>query len=348
MPSRRSLPPALLALSLLTLAATAPRAHAESADAFKTRLHQAANESALDDPQLKPWHLKLAYQLFDAKGAQTEAGTVEEWWSSPSLYKIVYASPSYTGTQIRNADGLFYTPGGGILPSTVESILDQTIHPMPSDRDIDGATPDLRKQSFGKIPLDCIMLDQPIQGIAYPPLAFFPTYCFDPGKTSLRASFDFGTLFSVRNRTGRFQNKDVSLDLSAAINGILTYKAQVVALQTFTASDTLYISTPEMQKQGNALVGVSAGVMAGNILSKVQPIYPQRAKVYRNSGTVVLHAIIGRDGHIHSLRVISTPDPDLAMSAIAAVRQWTYKPYLFNGVPTEVDTMVTVNYKMYP
>ena len=64
------------------------------------------------------------------------------------------------------------------------------------------------------------------------------------------------------------------------------------------------------------------------------------------TGTVVLHAIIGRDGHIHTLRVVATPDVDLATAALAAVRTWTYRPYLLNGEPVEIDTTVIVNFAL--
>jgi len=84
--------------------------------------------------------------------------------------------------------------------------------------------------------------------------------------------------------------------------------------------------------------------MAGNILSKPQPIYPESAKRDRTEGTVILRAIIARDGRVASLHIISTPSPDLAIAAIAAVRRWTYRPYLLNGLPTEVDTTITVNF----
>lgn len=55
-------------------------------------------------------------------------------------------------------------------------------------------------------------------------------------------------------------------------------------------------------------------------------------------------ARIGRDGRIHALKVISSPDADLAIASLAAVRQWTYKPYLFNGMPVDVNTLITVNF----
>jgi protein TonB len=57
----------------------------------------------------------------------------------------------------------------------------------------------------------------------------------------------------------------------------------------------------------------------------------------------VLHAIIGTDGKIQSLNVLSGP-AELTQSAIDAVSQWVYKPYLLNGEPTAVETTITVNY----
>jgi protein TonB len=91
---------------------------------------------------------------------------------------------------------------------------------------------------------------------------------------------------------------------------------------------------------------ISGGVLAGNILSKVQPTYPPLAKVMHLSGVVVLHAIITKDGTIDSLRVSSATNPIFEMAALSAVRQWVYKPYLLNGEPTMVDTTITVNFNL--
>jgi TonB family protein len=89
-------------------------------------------------------------------------------------------------------------------------------------------------------------------------------------------------------------------------------------------------------------VAVSSGVMAGNIMRKVAPAYPQSAKERRVSGTVVLGAVIGRDGRIHHLRVISSPNMDLSLAALYSVQQWVYKPYLLQGQPVEVTTQINV------
>jgi TonB family protein len=102
---------------------------------------------------------------------------------------------------------------------------------------------------------------------------------------------------------------------------------------------------PEPMQEASPARQVSAGVMAGNILTKVTPIYPQAAKDAKVQGAVVLDAVIGKDGTIRSLKLVSGPD-ELTHSAWNAVSQWTYQPYLLNGQPTEVETTITVNYSL--
>src|SRR6201993_5485582 len=93
-------------------------------------------------------------------------------------------------------------------------------------------------------------------------------------------------------------------------------------------------------------VRISQGVTQGMVLRRVQPTYPQMAKIARVQGAVVLAAIIGKDGTIQNLHVVSTASPLLNQAAIDAVKQWRYRPYILNGEPVEVDTTVTVNFTL--
>jgi protein TonB len=92
-------------------------------------------------------------------------------------------------------------------------------------------------------------------------------------------------------------------------------------------------------------VRVSAGVTQGLKVRDFKPVYPALARQARIQGTVVLRAVIGKDGSIENLQLISG-HPMLAPAAIDAVRQWKYKPYLLNGEPVEVDTEVQVNFTL--
>jgi len=88
-------------------------------------------------------------------------------------------------------------------------------------------------------------------------------------------------------------------------------------------------------------VNISAGVAAGMIISKTSPVYPDDAKKAGVSGRVELEAIIGRDGMVQNLKVVSGPDL-LQQAALDAVKTWRYRPYLLNGEPVEVRTIINV------
>ncbi|HKW16042.1 MAG TPA: TonB family protein [Terriglobales bacterium] len=92
-------------------------------------------------------------------------------------------------------------------------------------------------------------------------------------------------------------------------------------------------------------VRVSQGVTQGMVLHRVQPMYPPLARTARVQGSVVLAAVIGKDGTIQNLHVLSG-HPLLTQAALDAVKQWRYRPYILNGEPVEVDTQVTVNFTL--
>ncbi len=86
-------------------------------------------------------------------------------------------------------------------------------------------------------------------------------------------------------------------------------------------------------------------ISEGDLIRKVQPTYPALARSARIQGTVVLQAIISKQGTIENLTVV-TGHPTLAPAAIEAVRQWRYRPYILNNEPVEVETQITVNFSL--
>lgn len=92
-------------------------------------------------------------------------------------------------------------------------------------------------------------------------------------------------------------------------------------------------------------VNVSPKTMENQLITKVMPKYPVEAKKARIEGKVVLNAVIGKDGSVLNLKVDSGPR-ELQQSALDAVRQWKYKPYLLNGEPVEVMTKININYTL--
>lgn len=92
-------------------------------------------------------------------------------------------------------------------------------------------------------------------------------------------------------------------------------------------------------------ITVGGNVQAAHLVNRVQPIYPPLARQTRISGTVKLHAIIGKSGAVEQLQVVSG-HPLLVQSALDAVKQWRYQPTLLNGEPVEVDTEIDVIFSL--
>jgi TonB family protein len=99
-------------------------------------------------------------------------------------------------------------------------------------------------------------------------------------------------------------------------------------------------ATPVLQR-----LSISQGVSRGLLIKQVQPSYPANALRMHIEGSVQLMTTLSKNGDITAIKVMSG-DKQLAQAAVSAVKQWKYKPYLLNGEPVEIQTEVTVNFKL--
>ena len=83
----------------------------------------------------------------------------------------------------------------------------------------------------------------------------------------------------------------------------------------------------------------------GHLLARVVPTYPEDARQQRIEGPVVLNALVGTDGSVRELTVISG-NPQLVQAAADAVRQWRFQPHRLKGEPAEFETRITVNFSL--
>lgn len=146
--------------------------------------------------------------------------------------------------------------------------------------------------------------------------------------------------FKARETLGIGQDKTQDITLNVAA---VAYEEDVVAKGTAK-------EIPPSEPGGKTTrVRVGGDVQAGKLISKVQPQYPEAAKAAGSQGTVVLHAVIGMDGTVLSLRVVNDKvDPELARASIESVAKWRYSPTLLNGQPIEVETTIEVNFTLQP
>jgi TonB family protein len=120
--------------------------------------------------------------------------------------------------------------------------------------------------------------------------------------------------------------------------------AGIGTAQNSTGLSTLVSSSSEPAPVLEAM-RVSQGVSQGLIIKKVSPAYPSNAVRLRIEGKVELLATVSKKGDISAIKVLSG-DATLTRAAVDAVKQWKYKPYLLDGSPVEIQTQVTVNFKL--
>jgi protein TonB len=94
-----------------------------------------------------------------------------------------------------------------------------------------------------------------------------------------------------------------------------------------------------------ARIPVVSTLQQANLVYAPKPIYPTIARTVRVEGTVVLEAVISKDGTVQELKLV-TGHPFLVSAAVETVRTWRYRPTILNGEPVEVVTTITVNFKL--
>jgi TonB family protein len=126
----------------------------------------------------------------------------------------------------------------------------------------------------------------------------------------------------------------------------------LVALVTCASALALRMDVTEPSAQNPSTKSIDVTPKSINVksdaltlVSKVNPVYPVDAKKERVQGTVELAAVIGKDGTVENLSVVSGPDA-LQKSALDAVKDWRYQPFLLNGDPIEVKTTIKVIYTL--
>ena len=77
----------------------------------------------------------------------------------------------------------------------------------------------------------------------------------------------------------------------------------------------------------------------------VRPHYPEEARNRHVEGTVILSAVVARDGTVKGIKPVSG-DPALLRAAETAIRDWVYRPYQINGRPVDVDTEIVINFAL--
>jgi TonB family protein len=303
------------------------------------------------DVTLKPWHLKATYEIYD--GSKSEQGTFENWWASPTVYRMSWTWTGVIHDEWHTADGKFAYRGTGVLDYFEYALRSALLSPLPGATELDPSKYRLDRQSLslGGSKLPCVMVIplMPQHGKVQPvPMGLFPTYCFSDKGPIVRVEFSWGSLAFEFNKIVKIQNHYLPREIAIFEGKRQILTATIDALESISSANPALVPPADVPISTTEKVDLVSGVTNGMLLKKEFPVYPQDAKDAHVSGTVVIKGVIGRDGAIHDLQILQTPWPSLAASALWSVSKWRYKPYLLDGRPVEVSTTVNVIYTLGP
>lgn len=126
------------------------------------------------------------------------------------------------------------------------------------------------------------------------------------------------------------------------IVGTVTAAALAQGSQGLTPEDRATLHTYQFR--------ISQKVAEGLLIHRVEPDYPADVKASGISGQLFIRFVIGEQGTpkgvlpLSDPAVPSTDNPQIINAALAAVRQWRFKPYLLNGKAIEVETNAVLRF----
>ncbi|KAA6461206.1 TonB family protein [Acidobacteria bacterium AB60] len=349
-----------LLVSLLCMVAAASQLHVclhaaplapESGDGPAGLLGRAWPFYDFANTEVKPWHLKVSYAVYDAKGRHPSVGVFQYWWVSGELWRSSWKRAGMSHTDWHLSHGrLAYEASGDPLTLFEYKLEAALIAPLPRARDLDQAqikgVPGGRASCLAIVPGGAAG-----GGEAKGP---FPTYCFDATAPVLRSMSSPDRVVTEYRHVRAWQGCYLPHDVQIRSGNRPLLTAHVEVLEPIAATDAALRPPASAMKTevfvnedvGLKDVDVETEVARGLLKKRIEPEYPAEAKSAGVQGTVVLEAMIGTDGRIHDLRVVSAPAASLAASSFAAVSQWEYRPYVMGGRAVPVQTTVTVTFSL--
>lgn len=314
---------------------------------------------AANDLEVKgktPFDLAMTFQLYDLDGKPTVTGSVEEWWAAPRSKKVVVHLPGLDedGKAPDGADPALVRDAW-----LVRQLLEEATAPVPKELNIvpllqtkngevvanatarkGQALTATRRVKLGKVALDCTA---PAMGNA---MNVTPTtLCVEPQSTDVLLSQGLGGKETVlRPRTGKFHDTNVALELKVDFMDKPAIAGKLTTLKTWDPASS-EIKLPVAETAKTEAASLDGGVIQGRRISFVEPQYPTMAKIGHQSGSVLLSAMIAKDGTVERLVPVAITSTMFTDAAMDAVKQWKYSPYLLTGEPTEVNTTITVYFQ---
>jgi TonB family protein len=287
------------------------------------------------------WHLKATYEVFTTDGTTGDAGTYEEWRVNEKQYRVALHSPSLNVEEFVTPHGVFRV-GQGDWPREPLSAITSMIAGPTFPHNSDDTVFENFQKSFGAKAVPCTAFQKRSWKIA---VKDSPSFCFAPeNAVLLRASSYHASSQTVFEHIRSTRGHYLAYDMKRYLDGKLWLKVHVETLEGLSRAALSALTVPAGALPVTPRLHLTE-LPPDRLTSKINPDYPLNSRLDRLQGTVILDALIDKEGHIAWVRVIAGP-VRLQQPSLDAVRQWVYKPYLVDGHPVEVETEINLVFDM--
>jgi TonB family protein len=309
----------------------------------------------------KPWHVKISFTMNTPDGKPAQQGTFEEFWAAPSEYKRTFVTPAFNQVEFGTADGPRRKGSPDSAPAELLRIVDEFLNPIPLDAAAMGAAK-LQTQAvtLGTTKLVCVSAALPAS--ATQPASIISDCMQENSPILLLTVEKGGQSKTSRDSIVKFQDHyfPQSVERYSAIPGMPPPRpgtpqpplkpeltAKMETLEPLTAIDEAQFTPPADAVAAPKVVAMDEKTTKKQLLQHPMAEYPPAAHYAHVGGVVVVALRVQTDGHVTNLRVVSG-DPLLQQAAIDAIRKWTYKPFVVDGQPVEVDTTASTTFNLMP
>ncbi len=344
-----------------TTTATAQNTSNTSAPSDPKALALAASAANGIPADAQPWHAKINFTLSGWDGKPLSEGTFEEIWAGPSKYRRTYAATNFNQVEYGTAGGVKRTGSPGDAPLELQKIVNEFLRPIPLDAaSIGSAKLQIEPLALGTTKLACLSVALP--GTATQP-ASTTSYCMQENSTVLLLTVEnIGQIKTSRDSLVKFQDHFFprAVERYAANPGIPAPRpgtpmpppkpemtAKMETLEPLTAIDDAQFTPPADAVTPPKVVAMDEKTSKKQLVNHPMAEYPPAAHWQHVGGVVVVALRIQTDGHVTNLRVVSG-HPLLQQAALDAIKKWTYKPFVADGQPVEVDTTASTTFNYMP
>lgn len=316
-------------------------------------LDTAIKSNGLKAEGLKPWHMKVDFQLTQPGKPKPDSATLEVWSMGPYQWKRVYAGKDrqYVGSEwsVSRFEQYRSKSDGGFDPSNLSlRVARPVIDPLYLAGNIQpGYEMTIKSASQDGAALKCVLVENPSDYDVDQtnPDNQFPIVCID-SDLHLRVVSSSDAIVKFDD-VQPFQNRPVARDVKVVVKGVQAAEMKVTLLEEWTGADAAQL------KPGKGVVSAPY---------RIEPGMPQPESVHEEgfmhpaknsavfdgsglyfSGIITVPIVIKKDGSVKvDTKAMMAPDP-VKDAAEPAINRWKYKPYLVNGQPVEVGFTVHYN-----